>query len=423
MKRHLTGLPTALACAAICVAGGLATLSGCKQADRGPKHADYQVAHTAHYHPDVHRDASGHATSQPASTTQPTDFRFGGGPLGSPILFVNAQAITVPQVLEPLYDDLCKNACTLSEGSYRNYLIQEVARQINDEISAVIIFQEAKKTFPDKADEAFGKEADKWITDVINNQYGGVYARYEEHLQAVGITSTEMKERTKRRMMIAQYLHEHFKPLLREPTRAELMKYYAEHKADFTTAARAEMFIIEVPVSAVLKKTPSAATSAELAGARMDALAQIRRAREELESGVDFGTVARQYSQGLQAVRGGAVGEVSPGSMTGRYVPACIALFALEEGQVSQPIETPEAAMLIKCGRKTPEHQGTFEECQNQIRAQLMKDQFQELQRNYILAMEAKSVIGQRDEFMLAVLSAAPRPPQYATGARPASAP
>ena len=68
---------------------------------------------------------------------------------------------------------------------------------------------------------------------------------------------------------------------------------------------------------------------------------------------------------------------------------------------------------LVKCGKKTAAHRGSFEESQTQIGAKLMEEQIEELQRRYIASLEAKSVIRRRNEFMLAVLSAAPRPPQY----------
>jgi hypothetical protein len=399
-----------------------ASLPGCKKADYGPKQADYKQAHTAHYHPDVKRSPGGTvAASQPEATTRPADFRFGGkGPAGTPILFVNTEAITIPEVLEPLYDDLVERSKSLSEASYRDYLIRRVVDQVNLDISRVIIFQEAKTTFPDKADEAFAKETDKIIREMIDNRYGGVHARYEEHLKTVGVSAPEMKERIKKQLMVSQYLHEHFKPLIQNPSRAELFKYYQQHKADFATAPRAELFIVEIPLEAELQRALAAATPEQIAAARQRALTRIRRAREELDSGVEFAEVARQYSRGLQAARGGEVGEISPGSMTARYSRPVEALFKLEAGGMSDPIETADAVFLVKCGKKTPGHQGSFEESQAQIRNKLMDEQFEDLQRSYIARLEAKSVIRRRNEFLIAVLSAAPRPAEYEkTAARP----
>src|SRR5690606_21244254 len=89
--------------------------------------------------------------------------------------------------------------------------------------------------------------------------------------------------------------------------------------------------------------------------------------------------------------------------------------FALEEGQISEPIETPEAVFLVKCGKKTPARPASFVECQTQIINRLMDEQFDELQRRYIAELEARAMIRRRNEFMLAVLSAAPRPAQFET--------
>lgn len=394
--------------AALAMAGGL---SGCKEPDFGPKRADYKIAHSAVYHPDVKRGSP--AATQPESTTQPADFQFGQGPAGIPILFVNGEAVTVPEILEPIYDDLARRAQSLTPEAYRDYLVRRVAEQIGIEISRVMIYQEARQNLPDKADEVFSREADKLISDVIHNRFGGVRARYEAHLKTIGLTTAEMKERAKRQLMVSQYLRERFKPLIQNPTRSELLAYYQAHKADFSTAPRAEMFLIEIPLEAELGMELSKATSEQIAAARERALAHIRRAREELESGVPFADVARQYSRGLQAARGGTIGEISPGAMTQRYARPAEVLFTLEEGQISEPIETPEAVFLVKCGKKTPAHQASFEESQSQIIDKLMDERSDELQRQYIMDLEKKASISRRAEFMLAVLNAAPRPAQY----------
>jgi len=414
MTRHTTRTSVIAATAAALAVW----VTGCKEPDFGPKRADYKLAHTAHYHPDVDRHPETAAT-QPEAATQPADFRFGHGPVGSPILFVNSEAITVPEVLESIYEDLATRARSLSETSYRDYLIRRVAEQIGTEISRVIVYQEAKKTFPDKADEAFTKEADKIVTEITDNRFGGVRARYEQHLKTIGLSAPEMKERIKRQLMVAQFLREHFKPLIQNPSRSELLKYYREHQADFLTPPKADMLIIEIPLEAELNRPLANATSDQIAVARDRALAKIRRARDELDSGIDFADIARQYSRGLQAARGGAVGEVSPGSMAPRYKRPCEVLFSLEEGRVSDPIETPDAIFLVKCVKKAAAHQATFEESQIRIKNKLMDDQFDELQRKYITDLQSRSVIRRRNEFMLAVLSAAPRPPQYETAARP----
>lgn len=99
------------------------------------------------------------ATTRPAEA-QPASFQFGAVGVGSPVMVVNNEPVTISEVLEPMIDDLARRAKSLSENAYRDYLTRRIVEQVGLEISRIIIYQEAKKTFPDKAEEAFAKEAD-----------------------------------------------------------------------------------------------------------------------------------------------------------------------------------------------------------------------------------------------------------------------
>ncbi|MEP0843246.1 MAG: peptidyl-prolyl cis-trans isomerase [Phycisphaerae bacterium] len=387
----------------------LSASGGCDKPQPTARQLAYRQATTAHYHPDlVNRPPE----TQPAES-RPADFQFGARGAGSPVMVVNGEPVSVADVLEPMIEDLAAKAKGLSEAAYRDYLTQRIIEQTGLEISRVLIYQEARKTFPDKAGEVFAKEADKFVQEVVNARFGGVFARYEAHLKALDLTLADVKERAKRQMMVSQFLHERFKPLVQNPSRAELLKYYHEHEADFTTPEKAELFLIEVPLSVELKKPLGQATDAERAAARERALAQVRRAREEIESGVPFADVARQYSKGLQAALGGAVGEISPGSLTRHWAKAAEVLFTLEEGELSEPIDAGESIFLVRCGKKTPARRAGFEQSQEQIIRRLMDDQFSEMQRKYLTSLEAKATIQRRHEFMVAVFAAAPRPARF----------
>ncbi|GMU23616.1 MAG: hypothetical protein AMXMBFR13_36940 [Phycisphaerae bacterium] len=396
------------------MATAIAILAGCDKPNTGPKRADHAAAHTARYHPDVQRRAATRPADEGESTTKPADFQFGANPVGSPIMFVNGEAVAVQDILEPLIEDLSEKARTLSEEGYRNYLISKVVEQISIEISRILVAQQAKEDFPDKLNELLEKEADRMITDVVNARFGGVHARYEAHLKAMDLTVKEMKERAKRQAMVTEFLHKRFKPMIQNPPRAELYRYYQQHLDDFTTPERAELLLIEIPLAAQLGKPLSAASSQEIAGAREEARQRLQRALQELESGIPFGDVARQYSKGLQASRGGEWGDIGPGALTGRWAKAGEVLFTLEEGQTSEIIDTPEALFIVRAGRKTPAQRTSFEESQKQIIEKLLGEQFNELQFQYVRELESKATIRRRSEFTYAVLSAAPRPARYA---------
>jgi len=414
-RNHLNQL-----CIQACIAL-TASVAGCKEKAVGPKRADDLAAHTKHYHPDVRRQnpaatepsAEARPESDPTAT-QPTGNFFAGGPAGSPVMFVNGESVTVPQILEPIIDELARQSRALSEKDYRDSALRLVRNQIDFQISTLVVYREAKKTYgSDKAQEAFAKRADELIKERINEQYGGIYARYESHLKALEITPAEMKERFKKEAMVKEFFRVRFKPMLREPPRREVLRYYQDHLSDYTTPEKAELLLIELPIEAELRKPIKQAGPQELAGARERARQRMKRAREELESGVDFAAVAKAYSKGAKARQGGSWGEIGPGALTNRWAKPAEVLFTMQPDQISDVIETEEALFIVKCGSRTPAAQLSFEEAQKKIMDSLVDEQFSRLRNEYIRDLLTRATVEKRIEFFRAVLYAVPRPVRY----------
>lgn len=395
-------------------------LGGCDKPDMGPKRSDHTAAHSHRFHPDVKRiDAAGTPASLPADSTPravtgPADINFENGPIGCPVLFVNGETITVPEVLEPVIDDLKAKADSMTVVAYRNHLFKTIAGQVDVQIGAVMLYQEAKKIYTDdKLKEAFGKEADRLVKDVITKRYGGVSARYETHLKSLDLTTDGIKERARRQAMINQFLHERFRPLIAEPTRRQLVQYYDTHPDEFTTQAKAELLLIERPLAVELNKSLLRATPSEIDQARERARQQLRLARQELLSGANFADVAKRYCKGVRAKAGGNWGEITPGILTGRWAKAADVLFTLQTGQVSDIIETTDALLLVKCGQATPARKITFQEAQQTIMEKLIEEEFNQRQNSYVQELLGKATIRKRPEFFQAVLAAAPRPAAF----------
>lgn len=388
-----------------------ASLAGCDKPKEGPKRADHAAAHTDRYHPDFDRasnrrgtaSASAPADSEPVATSGP-------GPAGSPVLFINSESVSVPEILEPLLPELEKDAKTLSPQLYYTSLRRAVKRQIDLHVSTLLLYQEAKTFYPEKAMEALDKEADKRIKEIVTDRYQGVYARYEAQLKAMDLNPDDVKARIKRQILVTQYMRDKYKSLLREPPRRDLLKYYQDHQDEYTTAERAELLLIEVPVETALGKPRNLATSQEIEAARKKAVAQLRRAREELESGVEFPAVARAYSRGIKDAQGGSWGEVSPGTLQGRWAKAAEVLFTLSEQQISDVIEADEFVFLVKCGKRTPAQRVSFEEAQPKIIERIKDEQFSKLSQEHVESLLDKATVRPLPEFTEAVLAAAPRP-------------
>jgi hypothetical protein len=326
-------------------------------------------------------------------------------------MFVNGETVTVPEILEPIYEELKHDARTLSPQAYMSSMQRAIRRQIDMHVSTVLIYQEAKKTYPDKAIEAFDKEVENQLKNVVQDRYGGVFAKYETHLKSMELSMADVRARIKRQLMVTQYVRDRFKPMLHDPSRRQLHSYYQDHLKDYTTPERAELLLIEIPIDAMLDKPRNVADADEIAAATHKAVTQLKRAREELDSGVEFAAVARAYSKGPKASQGGAWGEIGPGSLQGRWAKAAEVLFKLSENQTSDVIQTTDAVFIVRCGKRTPARQISFEDAQTKLVENIRDDQFSQLSQEHVSELLSKATVYPVQEFTMAVMAAAPRPP------------
>ena len=65
----------------------------------------------------------------------------------------------------------------------------------------------------------------------------------------------------------------------------------------------------------------------------------------QLTEGADFAALAQQHSLCVSANEGGDIGVFSAGQM---FIPLELAAFAIEVGQVSNPVQTAEGWHLVK---------------------------------------------------------------------------
>ena len=103
-----------------------------------------------------------------------------------------------------------------------------------------------------------------------------------------------------------------------------------------------------------------------------DVLSEKRnRAEQVLElarSGEDFAELAKQYSEGPSAPRGGDLGAFTRGRMV---KPFDEAVFSLNEGEISDIVQTQFGFHIIKLEKIEPAYTRTFDEVRDEIAAQL----------------------------------------------------
>lgn len=354
-------------------------------------------------------ESDGDANPAAASDAQLARTTVRDDAIGSARLLVNGEEITVEDVLDPIMPQLEASAAESSFEAYREFAQHLIGARIWQLVNEVLVYRDAERTIDDRYDEPINKEITRLMQDRINRQFDGRDARFDAHLAQLGITRERVRELTRRQVVVSQYLRIRFEDAIREPSRDELLEYYHEHLADFESTASAELFLIEIPVSAFVEAEPAIGDATALINARRKARAEAERAREEILSGIDFSAVARQYSHGVKAADGGAWGKLTS-PLRGKYALPSEKLFSMRDGELSEVIEGDDAFFVVKAGEVVTARVATFEEAQPVIRTRL-KDEWQRVaEEEYLRQLRDSANILRWDEFKREVISRIPRP-------------
>ena len=99
----------------------------------------------------------------------------------------------------------------------------------------------------------------------------------------------------------------------------------------------------------------------------------------------------------MHADEGGAWGWVTPGSVRERFEPAVNALYALDEGAVSDVIETADGFFLVRCDEIDHGAEPEFEALQPQLKERLFRLAYNQLIMDRVNQLRAKARIEPAD--------------------------
>jgi len=105
----------------------------------------------------------------------------------------------------------------------------------------------------------------------------------------------------------------------------------------------------------------------------------------------DFGELARRHSECPTALEGGRLGALTRGQL---YPQLDAVLFALDEGAVSDPVESDLGLHLLLCERIEPARAVGFDEVRDALRARLSERRRRAAQQAWLAALPAAGVSG-----------------------------
>lgn len=200
-------------------------------------------------------------------------------------------------------------------------------------ISRELLFQEAKSAGISVKDETIGAQLDK-----LKQRFPDE-AAFKKALTQMHLSEHDVQQQIRKGMTIQQWIDGKFVKSISVPEN-EVKDYYDANPKMFQ---RPE----EVRASHILIKVEEKADEKTKSKARKD----LEELQKKLLKGEDFSKIAKEYSQGPSASKGGDLGFFRRGQMVPPFEKAA---FALKPGQVSDIVVTRFGYHLIKVTDRKP---------------------------------------------------------------------
>jgi peptidyl-prolyl cis-trans isomerase C len=164
-----------------------------------------------------------------------------------------------------------------------------------------------------------------------------------------------------------------------EPTDDDAKKYFEENKDKYVQRE-------QIQASHVLIKLAKGATPEEKTAAKKKADEVLKKAK----AGTSFEQLAKEYSEGPTATRGGDLGKFSRGRMVKPFEDVA---FAAKAGEIVGPVETQFGWHVIKVFEKTPERARDFAEVKESILTSLKARQKSKATRDVLQKLKADAKV------------------------------
>ncbi len=202
-------------------------------------------------------------------------------------------------------------------------------------------------------------------------------AEFKSWLSTMNLSESGFRSRLERNMAVKALIDNEFSEKI-AVSDGEIKAYYDSHLESFKKPE-------QVKASHILVKVEPQAEKSQKAEARK----KLEMIQGKLQKGEDFGTLAKEYSEGPSKANGGDLGYFSHGRMVKPFDEAA---FALKPGEVSEIVETQFGYHLIKVTDKTAATTIPYDEVKDRLRQYLSQEKLRKEMGPYLegLRSEAK---------------------------------
>jgi parvulin-like peptidyl-prolyl isomerase len=288
---------------------------------------------------------------------------------------VNGEPIFADKVLATVEKVLAAYAQQLDERQFRRAAAAEIDRQIAQFVNDELEYAMAKNRLDRRDADLATLATIRWRDEQIA-QAGGSLELARQRARAAGYEFEELQKERERWFMRKLYYEKREYPKL-QVSATDLRRYYQEHqRTEFTTPDRARFRVIKV--------------DQRKAGGRDAALAEVNRLLELVRGGKDFAELAAEDNDEESFKR--PVEWFQRGAFAVKAVED--AVWQIQPGGVTEPVETPEAFYIAKLDVREPGGVRAFDgDVQERISTILKERQFAALRGKIRQALKDDAII------------------------------
>jgi peptidyl-prolyl cis-trans isomerase SurA len=232
----------------------------------------------------------------------------------------------------------------------------------DDALDSLITQKLLEKEIKAQGISARDEDVDRYMKEV-QGRSGLDEAGFNKALAERGMTVEAYRTKVKGEIERAQLVNKEIRQRVNVSS-AEIKRYYDAHLNDYATSDK-------VMVRAIFLRVEDPADA--------DAVARTRAKAEELRDaarkGKSFTELAKEHSEGPGAEQGGELGTFGRGEMEGRLEEVA---FALKEGEVSDPVESGGAVVLLYVEERIGGSHRPLDEVSPEIREALYNEALQQ---------------------------------------------
>lgn len=293
-------------------------------------------------------------------------------PTGGMVLAVNQQTIRAEEIVSQLNEEVARAAQQMDSARFSRLVRPAIERVVMSKVTDLLIYQKAKMKAPEGIDAALDEAVEKEINRFVAG-FDGNYGEAQKTIAQMGYTWDTYRDYQRRFLLTSAYVSEQMSSE-RPITRAELMDRYQEMKEEhFSWDTTIHFRVIDL----VAEKMES--TFIEEGETRQAARLRLANSiMDRLRSGQSFSGLAKAYSHGHRAMRGGDWGEVTAGSLADPYSVLEEQAMKMEPGEIFGPIEAGEHLFILKLEEKKVGGYEPFEEVKDRLEAQIRMEERRE---------------------------------------------